>query len=382
MAFVGADTGQLRELADLMAKSANELTGDLVPTVSGRLASSPWQGPDRQQFDHRWNSQLVHQIRNAATALDEAAKVARKNADDQDRTSNSDGSFLSGGSGRVGRVPAADGGRGKSKSTKANPEGFTEPRGGKYGLDRDLMDLSFAAYKSGDADHGDYIPAGWEHVSDDELKELGINSKAFEKLVSGFSATLYRDVDGRYALAFRGTNELQDWASNAGNSLLFSQQAAEAAQLTDHIKQRLEANGVKADQLSLTGHSLGGGIASIASLTSGVRAATFNASGASDMTKTLSVARRYVQHGEFVSFEGEKGKITAYTASGDPLTRIQDYSKLPSAYGDRVPLKTRSGSAQDYVVTGLIGQAGFDHGKTPLQGAYDKIALEAEEYYY
>ena len=270
------------------------------------------------------------------------------------------------------------------------------------------MDLSFAAYKSGDADHDDYIPAGWEHVSDDELKELGINPKAFEKLVSGFSATLYRDVDGRYALAFRGTNELQDWASNAGNSLLFSQQAAEAAQLTDHIKQRLEANGVKADQLSLTGHSLGGGIASIASLTSGVRAATFNASGVSDMTKTLSVARRYVQHGEFVSSEGEKGKITAYTASGDPLTQLQDYSALPDAYGRRVRLETHGASMESRRDAVLLGgvetfidsvkrpfapaeknpfeyagdSLGFDHGKTPLQGAYDRIAVEEEEYYY
>ncbi len=92
MAFVGADTGQLRELAALMERRANELTGDLVSTISGRLASSPWQGPDRQQFDHQWNTQLVHQIRNTATALDEAAKTARKNADDQDRTSqNLDG---------------------------------------------------------------------------------------------------------------------------------------------------------------------------------------------------------------------------------------------------------------------------------------------------
>ena len=127
--FVGADTGQLRELAALMEKSVNQLTGDLIPTIAGRLSSSPWQGPDRQQFDHHWNSKLVHQIRNAATALDQAAKTARKNADDQDRTSSSDGSFLSGGSGTVGRVPAADGGRGKGKVTTVNPEGFTEPRG-------------------------------------------------------------------------------------------------------------------------------------------------------------------------------------------------------------------------------------------------------------
>lgn len=113
MAFVGADTGQLRELAALMERRANELTGDLVPAISGRLASSPWQGPDRQQFDHQWNTQLVHQIRNTATALDEAAKTARKNADDQDRTSqNLDGPLgNSGGGGTSGGGLSSGGGR-------------------------------------------------------------------------------------------------------------------------------------------------------------------------------------------------------------------------------------------------------------------------------
>ncbi len=133
MAFVGADTGQLRELADLMAKSANELTGDLVPTISGRLSSSPWQGPDRQQFDHRWNSQLIHQIRNAATALDNAAKTARKNADDQDRTSeNLDGPLGNSGGGGVFPI-------GKGQSFAGEQQGHSMP----FQRERDVIQKVF-----------------------------------------------------------------------------------------------------------------------------------------------------------------------------------------------------------------------------------------------
>ncbi len=96
MTLVGADTEQLRSLADDFSRRSGELSGDVVSTISGRLAANPWDGPDRQQFDHLWNQQLVHQIRKVATELDQAAKTLRKNADDQDKISRDDGSFTSG----------------------------------------------------------------------------------------------------------------------------------------------------------------------------------------------------------------------------------------------------------------------------------------------
>ena len=122
MAFVGADTGQLRELADLMAKRADELSGDLVSNVSGRLSCTPWKGPDRQQFEDQWNRQLIQLIRNVAKALEEAAKAARKNAEDQDRASDGDNGFgdLGGGLADLAR-----------KFTKLfEPNGTVEPSGG------------------------------------------------------------------------------------------------------------------------------------------------------------------------------------------------------------------------------------------------------------
>lgn len=94
MPFVGADTGQLRSLADDLSRRSKDLTGDIIPGISGRLAGNPWHGPDRQQFDHLWNSQLVHKINNVAAALEDAARTVRKNADDQDRASNDDGTGL------------------------------------------------------------------------------------------------------------------------------------------------------------------------------------------------------------------------------------------------------------------------------------------------
>ena len=112
MPFVGADTGQLRSLADDLSRRSKDLTGDIIPGISGRLAGNPWHGPDRQQFDHLWNSQLVHKINNVAAALEDAARTVRKNADDQDRASGNDGSLSSssgshgGSSGRGGHVPS------------------------------------------------------------------------------------------------------------------------------------------------------------------------------------------------------------------------------------------------------------------------------------
>ncbi len=99
MAFVGADTGQLRELAKYMSRNSNKLTNEIIPMISGQLAGNPWRGPDRQQFERLWTKQLVSQLRAVASSLDEAAKTLRKNADDQDRTSESlDGPLSSSGS--------------------------------------------------------------------------------------------------------------------------------------------------------------------------------------------------------------------------------------------------------------------------------------------
>ena len=161
MAFVGADTGQLRELAALMARRADELNGELVSSVSGRLSGTPWKGQDRQQFEDQWNRQLVQLIRKVATALDEAAKLARKNADEQDRTSESDGSLQAGfplGSKLADQVTSwLEGGASRGKvGTSSGDSANSQPSSGNSGAGDSATGTSsgggHAALSGGNAD--------------------------------------------------------------------------------------------------------------------------------------------------------------------------------------------------------------------------------------
>lgn len=381
MAFVGADTGRLRELAKAMSQSSNNLTNEIIIAVSSQLVASPWKGSDRQQFDQRWNKQLVPQLRNVAKALDEAAKTLRKNADDQDKTSDSGGDFTSGGGGLFRGIPDPD---------------ERNPRKGDYGLHRDLLDISDACYDhSLGPEHDAKIPRGWEEVSSDELKKLGIDPDKLGTYGDDFSATLYRDINGRYALAFEGTDvkDGRDWLNNAGNSAFLSPQGARSVNLTVEVKRQLQAHGV--GKFYLTGHSLGGGLASIASIASGVPAVTFNASGLSRMTVASAEIHRYRTYGAIA----KKSEVTAYYASGDVLSVIQDAPKmevrlpdipsffegkpksisvfespdLPEAYGDRKRIDTGRVNIFDI---------GNGHGHDPLREGIDSLADREGKYYY
>lgn len=140
MGLVGGDVAQLRDLAGVMRRNADILERDIVSVIVASLRVSPWVGTDAEHFRQIWTFQSARQIWNAARRLREAADVLDRNADEQDETSASDGRTISG------RAPAADGGRGLGKKTATNPEGFTEPRGGGFGRDRDMLDLAFACY--------------------------------------------------------------------------------------------------------------------------------------------------------------------------------------------------------------------------------------------
>ena len=77
---------------------------------------------------------------------------------------------------------------------------------------------------------------------------------------------------------------------------------------------------VLGDNVTLAGHSLGGGLASAGSFATGLRAITFNAAG---------LHSRYR--------EGEPGEIRAHYIRGDPLSAVQDFIPLlPEAAGTRI----------------------------------------------
>ena len=161
----------------------------------------------------------------------------------------------------------------------------------------------------------DALVAALRIYSDDTgglLKEMGIpyNPK------HGFAAALYK-INGRYYLVFRGTQggSLRDWWANLRQALGFrSSQFEQAIQLAKAVKKEL------GDNVTLAGHSLGGGLASAGSFATRLRAITFNASGLHSRYRT-----------------GEPGEIRAHYIRGDALSVVQDFVPfLPEAAGTRI----------------------------------------------
>lgn len=97
--------------------------------------------------------------------------------------------------------------------------------------------------------------------------------------IPGLKAGIYWDHaaahSGDYVLAFAGTEDLQDWITNVVNFVAPGElQYVSALYLTDILKHVPAFH-----SLTLTGHSLGGGLAGAAAVAINVPAQTFNASG-------------------------------------------------------------------------------------------------------
>jgi hypothetical protein len=179
----------------------------------------------------------------------------------------------------------------------------------------------------------------------------------------GFKAAMYRDfVSQRYIVAFAGT-ELTDfedileniWQANIlQNEQPFTPQYTEAMRIADEIR-KLQGRKVtlqgklipqaeaKDDdpllEFIFTGHSLGGGLASAASVVSGMRAVTFNAAGLHE--NTLNNASPDSQQGALVRFsDNGAGLIRTIYTDHDILTQLQDLFHhhslpIPKAIGVR-----------------------------------------------
>ncbi|MCB9748710.1 MAG: hypothetical protein H6713_01760 [Myxococcales bacterium] len=139
---------------------------------------------------------------------------------------------------------------------------------------------------------------------------------------SNLYAALYRDrEDAReHVLAFRGSDSGADWITgNLQNLIGRAPQYTEAAALTgDLLLEVLGAGG----RLRVTGHSLGGGLASFAAYAHGLVAATFNAAGVHD---ELLAARG-------LDRDGAAALVRNYHVAGELVSAVQR-GKLPDALG-------------------------------------------------
>lgn len=237
--------------------------------------------------------------------------------------------------------------------TGTSPAGGTPPSaaGGQYGIppgstlgetasgtqaqpfDVTLSQLATAVYGT----RGD-PPEGWSAVTDPQLQALGVADPQAWRLqylgandtVPGndqeFRAEVYTDGEGNYVLSYRGTAEgAEDWDNNFRQGLGYETRDGDKFSVTavntavEFARVFGDNPGGQSTNLAITGHSQGGGLASVGSIASGVPAVTFDASGIHPNTfDRIGIDPQRARD------LAEGGQIRAYSLSGDALTNAQD----------------------------------------------------------
>ena len=200
---------------------------------------------------------------------------------------------------------------------------------GARAVDQQLMQLSSAAYDPSRTRVG-----SWTRLTDAQVRAAGINPALLENPANGFRAGVYTDGSGHYALAFAGTNDLQDVKTDLEQGL-----GLRDGQYDEAVRLGLQASRAFGDNLVMTGHSLGGGLAATAAAAAGRGAVTFNAAGVNDTT-----LRRYGLDPAQVKAQSEAGQMRRYHIAGEALTAAQEdvpglAEHLPDALGHELTLK-------------------------------------------
>ena len=358
MASVGADVEQLRTLAQLFGDKATSLE-DVVSSINGQLHSAGWVGEDADTFKADWDSNLTALVRNVVDSLRERNTSLNQQADEQEKASAVNGA--AGGAKAVGgAAKAANGGSGSDPYNG-------KPREGEEGRDADYARLAQAAYEEGDP-----IPDGWRKVDAEELKKLGIDPSELDT-ANGMQATIYQNADGKYVLAFRGTEPSRqpalDIANDIAGGTITSPQVLEAINVSTKL-----AKAVGRENVDFTGHSLGGELASAGALATGGKAVTFNAAGLSATSEALARGNCLNNFGFNAQAPMDGSNVKAYCYAYDPLNGAQDMAHdsgllgkmdliAPRAYGERHIIPASEGANPL--------DAGYNHEMARLYGALD-----------
>lgn len=86
MAFKGADTDQLRSLANKLNSEATNIT-NIVSQLTNAVNSVEWKGADATRFKSEWQSTHAPALKKVAGVLTTASTTAKKNASEQDSAS-------------------------------------------------------------------------------------------------------------------------------------------------------------------------------------------------------------------------------------------------------------------------------------------------------
>ncbi len=169
--------------------------------------------------------------------------------------------------------------------------------------------------------------AGWnrlepqgDHLVDAQGNQVPIDPSELEDPQSGFRAAIYQNDQGQYVVAFAGTN---DWGIGDGGDL--DDNLAQGAGATTEQYSQAMALGRRAEavfgdgNVAFSGQSLGGGLASAATLATDSAGVTFNSAGLSndtleDMGYNPNAVRADV---------ADSGQVRRYVVDFEPLNTVQ-----------------------------------------------------------
>jgi len=188
---------------------------------------------------------------------------------------------------------------------------------------------------------GDLPKFSMQLLGSDALEDLGVPVDIRTLLssasgIDGFNAVLYQDYiagEDQYILSFAGTDDVDDILDDILQGLgEFTDQYDAALEIGDKLK---DVDLLNDGNLMLTGHSLGGGLASTAYTTSGVHAQTFNSAGLHlDTLKWPNGQERF--GGSIGRYHNAGHFIQAYHVNEDLLTNTQEKLSflIPTALGN------------------------------------------------
>ncbi len=235
--------------------------------------------------------------------------------------------------------------------------------------------------------------AGWARLAPNEAGTALTDAQGSEipidpALLStgrGFDAAIYQNPQGQYVVAYRGTDnwnpvnpgDLDDNTLQSAGFPVDSVQHSDAIALAQRAEQALGDGNVV-----VTGHSLGGGLASAAALATGATGVTFNAAGLSDRTlETLGFNPNDAR-----ATAADSGQLRRYAVNGDLLTGLQqDLPILPvlgspaNAIGHELRINPPAGMARDPVTLHGGGGDGTSYVEALRQNTpYDPTLLPTQ----
>ena len=183
---------------------------------------------------------------------------------------------------------------------------------------------------------------GYEKLNAKELANLGItDSKEFDDPHTGFKADIYKDKNGDYVLVYRGTysdpdhpeNDLvHDWSKEWTDDNMRQGLGMGSEQYEKSIKlaKKVNRNKPKGKQLTIAGHSLGGGLATAAGAATGSKTYAFCPAGVHPNTYKMYGVKN-----------PNTSKVHTYYSNQDFLNMASNnLSLMPKAAGERIMLNT------------------------------------------